>query len=413
MNEQQIRQTAIEFGNWIAKNTNLPDNIINTQGYKKIKSAKDENSLLEGVLSLSEELKDNFKTLCDQFTKEKQNIPMSKNGSKIDYLVNKFTSGGENPMPIEVHNAWENTPRGLSFIAAYLSGKSKTLPKRKGTTVERSFARIQYPDGTIVDRIHREDNNGNTYRTITPKRDTTYEYNGELFVPGEEMYNRYENAWKQYGVYKNGGSIEKFQNSGKIELRDAAKRSTKEGAPINYYYDENGNKHIVVHYPTGSYGYGIIGNDTIPYKYNLSWYNGDNIERIYKPTHARAIINDVNKKDSLYGDDPNLGKTHFGYNKWGELVFIPGQKYMYDESPADGPIGAIEQSVTGVDGSVVGRTQSYPKWGKWVYFDKDGLDVGDFGDPIPGRRDSLRKVFYERINDPNTYSWKLHSINNK
>jgi hypothetical protein len=149
---------------------------------------------LEGVLNLSEELKDDFKTLFDQFTKEKQNIPMAKNGSKIDYLVNKLTTGGENPKPIEVHNAWEYTPRGLSFIAAYLSGKSKTLPKRSGTTVERSFARIKYPDGTIVDRIHREDGNGNTYRTITPKRDTTYEYNGELFVPGEEMYDRYENA---------------------------------------------------------------------------------------------------------------------------------------------------------------------------------------------------------------------------
>lgn len=124
--------------------------------------------------------------------------------------VRKHDNGGSVSTPIKVHHAWSRTPRFLSFMAAYMDGKSKDLPKREGTTVNRSFARIKYPNGTIVDRIHREDGNGNTYRIITPKRDTTYEYNGELFFPGSEMYDRYEKAWKQYGVYHDGGKINKF-----------------------------------------------------------------------------------------------------------------------------------------------------------------------------------------------------------
>ena len=124
--------------------------------------------------------------------------------------VRKHDNGGSVSTSPKVHKAWSHTPRFLSFMAAYIAGKSKDLPRRVGTTVDRSFARIQYPNGTIVDRIHREDGNGNTYRIITPKRDTTYEYNGELFFPGSEMYDRYENAWKAYGVYHDGGKINKF-----------------------------------------------------------------------------------------------------------------------------------------------------------------------------------------------------------
>lgn len=124
--------------------------------------------------------------------------------------VQKHDDGGSIDEPIKVHQAWSHTPRTLSFMGAYLTGKSKNLPKREGTTVNRSFARIKYPNGTIVDRIHREDGNGNTYRIITPKRDTTYEYNGEFFSRGSEMYDRYENAWKEYGVYHDGGKINKF-----------------------------------------------------------------------------------------------------------------------------------------------------------------------------------------------------------
>jgi hypothetical protein len=126
--------------------------------------------------------------------------------------VRKHDDGGSIDEPIKVHQAWSHTPRTLSFMWAYLTGKSKTLPQRRGTTVNRSFARIQYPGGTTIDRIHREDGNGDTYRIVTPKRDTMYEYNGELFFPGSEMYDRYENAWEAYGVHKNGGKLNKFAN---------------------------------------------------------------------------------------------------------------------------------------------------------------------------------------------------------
>lgn len=194
MNEQEKEFMA--FVEWLPKNI------------EKFANAKPEDiiSYLE-ELGKTPEGKNELKSLVTKYKQSKNKINFNRRGGKIDYLVTKFAEGGSTNKPIQVHQTWHYTPQTLSFMAAYLTGKSQDLPMRKGTTVRRSFARIQQPDGTIIDRIHREDGNGNTYRYISPKRDTTYEYNGRLYFPGDEMYDRYENAWRQYGVYENGGKL--------------------------------------------------------------------------------------------------------------------------------------------------------------------------------------------------------------
>ena len=109
MNEQAYKQAALEFGTWIANKEDLPTQITQTKGYQRIKTAKDETGILEGVLELSNELKESFKSLFDQFTKEKQSVHMAKHGSKIDYLINKFYTGG--PIDtVKVHNKMYLTP---------------------------------------------------------------------------------------------------------------------------------------------------------------------------------------------------------------------------------------------------------------------------------------------------------------
>lgn len=199
MNEQEKEFMA--FVEWLPKNI------------EKFANAKPED-----IISYLEELgktpdgQNELKSLITKYKQNKNKINLNRQGGKVDFFIKKFAMGG--PNSIEVHNAWEYTPRWMSFMAADLSGKTKDLPMRNGITVKRDFARIKYPNGTIVDRIRRTDGNGNTYRTVTSKRDTIFDYNGKIYVPGDEMYERFQNAWKQYGVYKDGGKIDlqKFLN---------------------------------------------------------------------------------------------------------------------------------------------------------------------------------------------------------
>lgn len=212
MNEQEkALQGMVEFCKWLIPNAKQLG-LESSKSIAMISNAKTSDELVQGINGLYQELgEEQFTALTKEFQKSKQqNIKMAKQGSKIDYLVKKFDTGGENEkLEVPVHEKWNRTPWGLSFMAAYLSGKKVELPMRKGTTVRRTMVRVKNPTtGTIMDRIHREDGNGNTYRIITPDRDTVYEYNGMQYFPGDEMYDRYENAWEAYGIYKTGGKID-------------------------------------------------------------------------------------------------------------------------------------------------------------------------------------------------------------
>lgn len=164
-----------------------------------ISRAQTQQDLMKGVDSLYQELgEEQFKALAQAFQKSKsQAVPMNKKGAKIDYLVDKFKNGGSNDSPeVETHVSNEYTPLELSFLAA----KKTYLPKRYGTFNQRYIKRVWDPVNRILyDRIYKADTNEKTERKImfdskSPKTDTLFKYKGEIYLPGDEMYDRYQDA---------------------------------------------------------------------------------------------------------------------------------------------------------------------------------------------------------------------------
>lgn len=182
----------------------LPKNI------KKFANAKPEE-IVAYLTKLSEtpEGKTEFNALVTEYKKSKQNIPMAQKGAKIDYFVKKFENGDKIP----THYKWLYTPWEFSFIAA----DAMDLPKRRYNHDPREYKRVVSPTGEIRDRVIKKNGYGQTERRISPTQDTVYIYNGNTYYPEDEMYDRYEKAWRQYGVYKTGGKLDfitKFQHGG-------------------------------------------------------------------------------------------------------------------------------------------------------------------------------------------------------
>lgn len=187
MNEQEKEFMA--FVEWLPKNV------------KKFANVKPEE-IVAYLTKLSEtpEGKNEFNALVTEYKKSKQNIPMAQQGTKIDYFVKKFEEGNKIP----THYKWRYTPWDWSFIAA----DAIDLPKRRYNHDPREYKRVVSPTGEIRDRVIKKNGYGQTERRISPTQDTVYIYNGNTYYPGDEMYDRYENAWREYGVYKTGGKLD-------------------------------------------------------------------------------------------------------------------------------------------------------------------------------------------------------------
>lgn len=105
---------------------------------------------------------------------------------------------------METHAKWSHTPLRMSFMAA----DRTYLPKRDGTFNQRHIKRVWDADNNILyDRIYK-DTGEYTERKIrfdsrSPKTDTLFRYNGNIYLPGDEMYDRYQKAWEEYGVKDN------------------------------------------------------------------------------------------------------------------------------------------------------------------------------------------------------------------
>lgn len=115
---------------------------------------------------------------------------------RIDSLkAQKFYTGG----PIEEYQKPTLMPWDMAFYFA----KAFPLKSRQNTIDKRSIKRVRYKSGEVRDRIIKENN---TSATATTERrikdgDTVFIYNARKFHPGDDMYDRYQNAWKEYGVY--------------------------------------------------------------------------------------------------------------------------------------------------------------------------------------------------------------------
>lgn len=207
MNEQEkALQGMIEFCKWLIPNAKQLG-LEQSKSIAMISQAQTPDDIVNGMNSLYQELgEEQFTALTQAFQKSKsQNIKMAKKGTKINYLVDKFADGGNNEVPkVETHAKWSYTPLQMSFMTA-----DKTyLPKRDGTLNQRYIKRVWDADNNILhDRIYK-DTGEYTERKIrfdnrSPKTDTLFKYNGNIYLPGDEMYDRYQKAWEEYGVKDN------------------------------------------------------------------------------------------------------------------------------------------------------------------------------------------------------------------
>lgn len=204
MNEQdKALQGLIEFCQWLIPNAKQLG-LEQSKSIAMISQAQTPDDIVNGMNSLYQELgEEQFTALTQAFQQSKsQNIKMAKKGTKIDYLVNKFASGGNNDGPqVETHEKWKRTPIWLSFVAA----NSTNLPKRPGTINSRYIQRVWDPEtNTMTDRIYKDTGEYTERRVVfdqnSPKVDTIFHFNGQNYYSGEERYYRYQDAWDEYGV---------------------------------------------------------------------------------------------------------------------------------------------------------------------------------------------------------------------
>lgn len=211
MNEQEkALQGMIEFCQWLIPNAKQLG-LEQSKGVAMISHAKTPDDIVNGMNSLYQELgEEQFIALTQAFQKSKsENITMNKQGGKINYLVNKFQEGGSINQPkVKTYEKWSWTPWWSSFKLA----PKTELPQRHNTFNPRIIKRVYDPvSGLRVDRIIKQPTGEYTERRIhrygTPEADTIYRYNENRYIKGDEMYDRYEQAWREYGVYKKGGNL--------------------------------------------------------------------------------------------------------------------------------------------------------------------------------------------------------------
>lgn len=211
----------------------------------------------EIVNMLNNESEETIKKYTDQFLAESEDSTEAfRNGGKIESAVRKFQKGGD----VDYHKWLSDIGYSTGGAALtdeelrlldndmrkrymketgkniFLNMKPRSnrlqiaggdLPLRNGTTEQRSFDRIRVYNGegkpdTQIDKIYytNRPNAGSTERRITGS-DTTFVNNyvnpntrRSVFTKenpydedGNNMYERYQNAWKQYGIYQDGGQL--------------------------------------------------------------------------------------------------------------------------------------------------------------------------------------------------------------
>ena len=211
----------------------------------------------EVVQMLNEAPEEEVKKYTDLFlTETTKETGKFKSGGKINAAVTKFQNGGEvdyhkwlqdighstggGPLTDEelrlldngmrkryMQETGKNIPLNTKPRSNRLQIAGGDLPLRNGTTEQRSFDRIRVYNGedkpdTQIDKIYytNRPNAGSTERRITGS-DTTFVNNyvnpnirRSVFTKenpydedGNNMYERYQKAGKQYGIYQDGGNL--------------------------------------------------------------------------------------------------------------------------------------------------------------------------------------------------------------
>lgn len=211
-NQEQAMQGMIEFCKWLIPNAKQLG-LENSKGVQKIASAKDSNGLVDAINFLYKELgEEQFTALTKAFEHSKtQNIQTAKNGAKIDYLVNKFATGGPFRDTVEVHEKWRLTPLWMSIAAA----NGVDVPKKHYTHDPREFKYIKSPNGQRWGIIQNKNNGQHTIFELDHNNEPiSSEFGGQKYEYGDEMFDRHVNNYKYYTKEifipsdKNGGIID-------------------------------------------------------------------------------------------------------------------------------------------------------------------------------------------------------------
>lgn len=98
------------------------------------------------------------------------------------------------------HQKYGITPWEFSYMAA----PKYDLPMRDGITVPRFLKKVSGPSGITKEYVVKSDTGERTIRTTDKNGDRYYTFNGVDYHSGSDMYDRYESAFKAYGLQKGG-----------------------------------------------------------------------------------------------------------------------------------------------------------------------------------------------------------------
>ena len=102
------------------------------------------------------------------------------------------------------HKKWGITPWEIS----YMSAPEYDLPMRPGIVDKRVYRKVESPSGELREYVVKSTTGERTERRTTPDGNVSYIFSGKTFKPGDEMFDRYQSAFKAYGLQK-GGEINK------------------------------------------------------------------------------------------------------------------------------------------------------------------------------------------------------------
>lgn len=184
------------------------------------------------------------------------------------------------------HKKWGITPWEISYMAA----PEYDLPMRPGIVDKRVYRKVESPSGELREYVVKSTTGERTERRTTPDGNVSYIFSGKTFKPGDEMFDRYQSAFKAYGLQK-GGEIVNVRRE-KPETEDR-KNEYKNANPINYIegYLPDGRKF------EKSSNFTYVYDDDIDEIMFRVRENGDSVFSVY-PT-----LRDYNKRFLVFQDN--------------------------------------------------------------------------------------------------------------
>lgn len=193
--QKKARELQLEFCQWLVTNAKQLQ-LESSQGLNMIAKAKNINEVDKGLEKLTEELggPDKLQKIVDTWQQSKsQNMPIAKNGAKINYLVSKFKEGGPN-------DDYPQSQSDTTFVKRW-------YPEEDGITYENKIHVRRYPYWRHSHPAARWQTENEEYvELITPQNDTLYfnsYYDANHIGNRSNEYEDKENQKKLFDKHRN------------------------------------------------------------------------------------------------------------------------------------------------------------------------------------------------------------------